>query len=142
MGTEALGGTGFHNENDIYSRMASDKIVVQGKYYFNTTPPIALTSRVQVNLLQNTGSIQSPFTFPILVKANRTAVILPGEGFRVPIKNTSDQDTIEIEPRKESPVGFVTNHIQNIEEGSILVENESFEPIKIKKTHLCAKSKN
>ena len=138
MGTEALGGTGFHKENDIYSRMATDKIVIQGKYYFNTTPPVALTSRVQVNLLQNTSSIKSPFTFPILVKANRTAVILPGEGFRVPIRNSSDQTTIEIEPRRESPVGFVTNHIQNIEEGSILVENESSEPIKIKKnTPLC-----
>ena len=138
MGTEALAGTGFHKENNIYYRMVSDKIVVQGKYYFNATPPIALTSRVQVNLLQNISSVKSPFSFPILVKANRTAVILPGEGFRVPIKNTSNQDMIEIEPRKESPVGFVTNHIQNIEEGSILVENESSEPIKIKKnTPLC-----
>ena len=53
MNIEALGGTGFPKENNIYSRMVSDKIVVQGKYYFNATPPVALTSRVQVNLLQN-----------------------------------------------------------------------------------------
>ena len=44
VATEALGGTGFHIENDIYSRMAADKIVVKGKYYFNSTPPLALTA--------------------------------------------------------------------------------------------------
>ena len=88
MVTEALAGTGFHKENNIYSRMVSDKIVVQGKYYFNATPPVALTSQVQVNLLQDISSIKLPFTFPILVKSNRMAVILPGEGFRVPIRNS------------------------------------------------------
>ena len=46
MATEALGGTGFHVENDIYSRMAADKIVVKGKYYFNSTPPLALTASI------------------------------------------------------------------------------------------------
>ena len=46
MATEALGGTGFHVENNIYSRMAADKIVVKGKYYFNSTPPLALTASI------------------------------------------------------------------------------------------------
>ena len=35
MATDALAGTGFHRDNDVYSRMATDKIVVQGKNYFN-----------------------------------------------------------------------------------------------------------
>ena len=39
MSTDTLAGTGFHVENDIYSRMAADKIIVKGKYFFHSTPP-------------------------------------------------------------------------------------------------------
>ena len=48
MATEALAGTGFHKENDVYSRMASDRIVIKGKHYFNPTPPLVLIAKVQV----------------------------------------------------------------------------------------------
>ena len=118
MATEALGGTGFHVENDIYSRMAADKIVVKGK-----------KEEKQLTLPQ-------PFTYPLLVKANRTATILPGEGFHVPVDNP--EKLVEIDPRIEAPEGFVNNHLQQIEEGTIHVKNMSDIPLKIKKnTPVC-----
>ena len=46
MSTEALAGTGFHIENDVYSRMANDKIMIQGKYNFNSTPTIESTASI------------------------------------------------------------------------------------------------
>ena len=55
MATETLEGTGFHVENDIYSRMAADKIVIQGKYYFNSTPPLALTASLFSHHTNNEG---------------------------------------------------------------------------------------
>ena len=48
MSTDVLAGTGFHVENDVYSRMATDKIVVKGKYYFHSTPPLALTAVIKI----------------------------------------------------------------------------------------------
>ena len=48
MSTDTLAGTGFHVENDVYSRMAADKIVVKGKYYFHSTPPLALTAPIKI----------------------------------------------------------------------------------------------
>ena len=41
MSSDFLAGTGFHKDNDIYSRMADNKIVIKGKHYINMTPPIA-----------------------------------------------------------------------------------------------------
>ena len=38
LGTDLLGGTNFHKENDIYSRMAKDTIVIQGTHCFQSTP--------------------------------------------------------------------------------------------------------
>ena len=38
LGTDLLGGTNFHKENDIYSRMAKDTIVMKGTNCFQSTP--------------------------------------------------------------------------------------------------------
>ena len=141
MATEALAGTGFHVENDVYSRMATDKIVVQGKYYFNPTPPIALSASIrQIQPIDMTSHTTLPtaFTYPLLVKANRTATILPGEGFHVPLACTEKNTVVEIEPRAEAPQGFIRNHLQDIENEAVFICNMSTSPIKIKKhTPLC-----
>ena len=133
MATDILAGTGFHKENDIYSRLATDKIVVQGKYYFNSTPPMALTAKIETKT-----SLPEPFTYPILVKANKSATILPGEGFHVPVFSKEHNQTVEIEPRIEAPKGFTTTHLTDIFRGEVFIKNMSCEPIKIKKnTPIC-----
>ena len=141
MATEALAGTGFHVENYIYSRMATDKIVIQGKYYFNSTPPLALTASVFSHHTNNEKKnlvLPEPYTYPMLIKANKTATILPGEGFFVPVYIKDKGDIVEIDPRKEAPKGFVLNHLQEIKEGEIHICSMSEEPVKIKKnTPIC-----
>merc|ERR1711867_152863 len=82
------------------------------------------------------GTLPQPFTYPLLVKANRIAMILPGEGFYVPIDNP--ENLVEIDPRIEAPEGFVSNHLQQIEGGTVHVKNMSDIPLKIKKnTPIC-----
>ena len=96
MSTDVLAGTGFHVENDVYSRMATDKIVVKGKYYFHSTPPLALRAAIKIKPPNEndveTTALAAVFTYPILVKANRSATLLPGEGFHVPIQAGVEHD--------------------------------------------------
>ena len=49
MCCDILASTGFNKENDVYSRMATDKIVVQGKYLFNSTSPLALSAKIEAS---------------------------------------------------------------------------------------------
>ena len=127
MAAEALAGTGFHKENYIYSRMATDKIVVFGKHYFNSTPPIALTASIH-SYYSEGGKVTLPsaFKYPLLVKANRSATILPGEGFYVPICRSKEDDAVEIEPRIEAPKGFIVTHLQLVENETVFIQNMSF----------------
>ena len=103
MSTGVLAGTGFRVENDIYSRMATDKIVVKGKYYFHSTPPIALTASIRLKPSKEkdsqTTALTAAFAYPILMKANRSVTILPDEGFHVPVYSGPEHDVVEIEPR-------------------------------------------
>ena len=86
MSSDFLAGTGFHKDSDIYSRMADDKIVIKGKHYINSTPPIALAARInQTSIISEAPKENNS---PVLVKANQTATYLPGEGFSVSIDPT------------------------------------------------------
>ena len=136
MSSDFLAGTGFHKDNDIYSRMADDKIVIKGKHYINSTPPIALAARInQTSIISEAPKENNS---PVLVKANQTATYLPGEGFSVSIDPAEFDTVVEIEPRREAPEGFVTNHLQEIENGMIRIKNMSREPKKIKiNTPIC-----
>ena len=80
-----------------------------------------------------TTALTAAFTYPILVKANRSARLLPGEGFHVPIQSGVEHDTVEIDPRKEAPPGLITAHIQKIENEAVYIQNMSSEPVRIKK---------
>ena len=42
LGTDILGGTNFLKDNDIYSRMAKDTIVIKGSNTFQSTPATIL----------------------------------------------------------------------------------------------------
>ena len=75
IATEALAGTGFHKENDVYSWMVSDRIVIKGKHYFNLTPPLVLNARVQVRniITSQLEDITIPHSvFPVLIKSFKT----------------------------------------------------------------------
>ena len=74
-------------------------------------------------------ALTAAFTYPILVKANRSATLLPGEGFHVPIHSGPEHDVVEIDPRKEAPAGLITAHIQKIENETVYVQNMSSEPV-------------
>merc|ERR1712177_58120 len=100
----------------------------------NSTPPLALTALIfshQPSEEEKQLTLPQPFTYPLLVKANRTATILPGEGFYVPVDNP--ENLVEIDPRIKAPEGFVSNHLQQIEEGTVYVKNMSNIPLRIKK---------
>ena len=66
LGTEILAGTNFHKENDIYSRMAKDTIVIKGTNIFQSTP-------VEIMKLDEGSSSAK------LVEIKRTQILMPGE---------------------------------------------------------------
>jgi hypothetical protein len=101
---------------------------------------MAITATVNATQVTPRDSplVQNRFHYPILVKNNKSATLLPGEGFHIPIVVKGDNTIVEIEPRKEAPRGFISNHLQMVEDGAIYVYNMSAEPIKIKKhTPVC-----
>ena len=66
MGTDILGGTNFHRENDIYSCMAKDTIVIKGTNVFQSTPVEIM------NLDRDTTSAK-------LITIRRTQIVMPGD---------------------------------------------------------------
>ena len=69
LGTDILGGTNFLKDNDIYSRMAKDTIVIKGSNTFQSTPATIL------EMDMNSSSAQ-------LVRVQKTQTILSGEHIR------------------------------------------------------------
>ena len=63
ISTDFLAGTGFHKENDIYSRMANDKIVVLGKHFYHSTPPLALSAKIESVISSDTDIPASGWDF-------------------------------------------------------------------------------
>ena len=66
LGTDILGGTNFHKENDIYSRMAKDTIVIQGTNCFQSTP---------VEIMK----LDENITTAKLVSVRKTQVLMHGD---------------------------------------------------------------
>ena len=52
LGTNVLGGTNFLKDNDIYSRMAKDMIVIQGSNVFQSTPATILEMEMNTSFAQ------------------------------------------------------------------------------------------
>ena len=134
MGFHIIGGTNFMKENDVYCRLTTNKIVVKGIHSFNSTPYIATLNRI------NTLDAEQAVSRNLLVKANKTETLLPGESQLIEIDESvfENETIVEIEPRNEAPNGFPIHHFQKIESNKMKIKNESSEPIKIKKnTPLC-----
>ena len=100
---------------------------------------MALTANVTNPIkINNVLALPRPFQYPILVKAQKTTTLLPGEGFHVQVASKEPNQTVEIDPCLEAPPNFIQNHLQNIDQESIYVQNMSDEPIRIKKnTPIC-----
>ena len=87
MGTDILGGTNFHKENDIYSRMAKDTIVIKGTNVFQSTPVEIM------NLDRNTCVAR-------LVSVNRTQILMPGDVFELELPPSCPADGVFfVEPK-------------------------------------------
>ena len=135
MGFDIIGGTGFHKDNDIYSRLSKNKIIVKGVHSFNSTPYLATLNLTKVKSKEK--EVEDSL---ILIKCIRSETILPNESQKIPIKrrNITEDSIVEVEPRREGPVNFPKHHFQKIKSNHIKVTNESDETIKIKKnTPLC-----
>lgn len=98
MTVDFLAGTPFCKINDVYARLATDKIVIQGKYFFNSTPQMAINAKIKIILPELTP----PFSYPFLVKANKSATLLPGEGFLVPISTIDRLGGVHHSPCRSS----------------------------------------
>ena len=70
LGTDVLGGTNFHTENDIYCRMSQGSIVVKGNNIFQMTPPEVM-------------KMSKPKSR--LVKVKRTQTVMPGDSIQLQI---------------------------------------------------------
>ena len=66
LGTDILGGTNFLKDNDIYSRMAKDTIVIKGSNVFQSTPATILEMEMNASAAQ-------------LVRVHKTQTILSRE---------------------------------------------------------------
>ena len=69
LGTEILGGTNFHKENDVYSRMAKDMIVIKGSNIFQSTP-------VEIMKLDEGNKSAK------LVRVKQTKILMPGDSLQ------------------------------------------------------------
>ena len=84
LGTDVLGGTNFLKENDIYSRMAKDTIVIKGNNIFHSTP---------VQILQMDQSSSKPQ----LVTVKRSQTILRFQTFAKWLSRNSMDDAVQSE---------------------------------------------
>ena len=128
MGFDIIGGTNFLKENDVYCRLSTNKIVIKGVHSYNSTPYIATLNEMQA--VQGEGVNCEK----VLIKANRTETLLPGESqvFSVDQDLYQNDEVVEIEPRNEAPAMFPSHHFQTIELNTIRITNDSKEPVKIK----------
>ena len=87
LGTDILAGTNFHKENDVYSRMAKDMIVVKGTNIFQSTP-------VEIMKLDEGRK------YAKLVKVKQTKTLMPGDLLQFDLPPTCPENgTFFIEPK-------------------------------------------
>ena len=87
LGTDILGGTNFHKENDVYSRMAKDMIVIKGTNIFQSTP-------VEIMKLDDGNKSAK------LVKVSKTRILMPGDLLQLKLPTTCPESGIFfIEPK-------------------------------------------
>ena len=122
LGTDILAGTNFHLENDVYSRMAKEMIVINGNRTFQSTP-------VEVMRMDYEKK-------PKLVKIKKTEIIMPGDTIDMELPPICPEEgTFLVEPRYDQGPVICKSQITRASNGKLelIVENETNEPIRVKK---------
>ena len=124
LGTDVLGGTNFLKENDIYSRMAKDTIVIKGNNIFQSTP---------VQILQMDESSSKPQ----LIKVKRSQTVLSGDSITCDIPPHLPPNGIFFVEPKQSRLVFHPTVVQ-ANDHQITIENNSPDIVKVKKNEQVA----
>ena len=124
LGADLLGGTNFHKENDIYSRMAKDTIVIQGTNCFQSTP---------VEILK----LDENKTTAKLLTVRKTQILMPGDVIEMELPPSCPENGVFIvEPKFNQGAPFCLPQIVTAQENIIRIElkdNSSADPIKVVK---------
>ena len=124
LGTDILGGTNFHKENDVYSRMSKDMIVIKGTNIFQSTP-------VEVMTMDKDTSV------PRLISIRRTQFLIPGDKIELELPTTcSPGGFYVVEPKLGQ--GSILCHPQVVKavNGKIVIDiydDKTCTPIKVTK---------
>ena len=123
LGVDILAGTNFHVENDVFSRMAKGTIHIGDSCVVQSSPPSLLTLDKM-----DTWAKQR------LVKVPQKTTLLPGDSLSVSAPPDIPPDSfIMIEPNLTQAPPFFSSNIMRIDNGIITVENESKNPVLLKK---------
>ena len=123
LGTDILGGTNFHKENDIYSRMAKDTIVIQGTNCFQSTP-------VEIMKLDENKTTAK------LVSVNKTQVLMSGDILEMELpQSCSSSGVFFLEPKMGQGKQFCQPQVVEAKDNKIkvIVKTQNEEPVKIVK---------
>ena len=123
LGVDILAGTNFHVENDVYSRMSKGTIHIGDHCTFQSSPPSILALDTM-----DTRSTQR------LVKMTSETTLLPGDSCTMRAPPDLPPDSfVMLEPNLQQTQPFFSPTITQLEEGSFTVQNQSSDPIHLKK---------
>ena len=126
LSADVFGGTVFHKENDIATRMATREITVNGKHRVFATDmrlPLPQATQASVNLITAKDNV---------IKINSNHVVLPGEAINIPVHSTDfcEGEIIVTEPRNDNKNKYwPTPQLCTVNDGTINVKNKTLEPI-------------
>ena len=122
LGVDILGGTNFHIDNDIYSRMSKGTIHVGDSHVFQSTPPALLSMNTTVGPSQ------------CLVKVSKTLTLLPGDSttFSAP-PHMDPEYHVMVELNLDQTTPFFNSQIIQLTNSKFEIENSSNMAVTLKK---------
>ena len=124
LGTDLLGGTNFHKENDIYSRMAKDTIVIQGTNCFQSTP-------VEIMKLDENKTTAK------LLCVRKTQILVPGDDLEIELPpSCSSEGVFFVEPKLNQGETCCLPQVVHAKDNRIKIvmkDNPNAAPIKLVK---------
>ena len=130
MGVDIIGGTDFHINNDVSTRMANNTITIKGK----KTVPASTAIELEMDRLESK---------PQLVAVSRKVNILPGETLPcIAPPGFPNNAIVSVEPYMQKRLTFLSPKLVEVKNGMINVENESSSVLKFKKGYQIMKVTN
>ena len=124
LGTDILGGTNFLKDNDIYSRMAKDTIVIKGSNVFQSTPATILEMEMNASAAQ-------------LVRVHKTQTILSGEHVKCELPPNFPSNGVFFAEPKQSSL-FHNPIVLQATDNYIYLPNDKLHPVNVKKNEQVA----